>query len=94
MHDHRGRSRAAEVHRRSQAKVADTHRILQRRRRHRILEPGDPGIDEQAVDIGALEAGVLEREIDGLGSEADRSGMIEVFAHPGLSEPGDSAFTF
>ena len=94
MHDHRGRSRAAKVHRRGQAQVADTHRILQRVRRHRILEPGDPGIDEQTVDIGALQAGVVEGEIDGLGSEADRPGMIEVFTHPGLSEPGDSAFTF
>ena len=71
----------------------DTHGVLQRRRRHRIVEPGDPGIDQQAVEIGALKAGVLEREIDGLGSEADRTGMIEVFTHPGLSEPGEVART-
>ena len=58
-----------------------------------LLEPGDPGVDEQAVDIGTLEAGVLERKIDSLGREADRSRMIQIFAHPGLSEPGDSAFT-
>ena len=67
--------------------------MLERRRSHRIVQPGDSGVDEQAVEVGALQAGVVEGEIDGLGSEADRSGMIEVFTHPGLAEPGDSAFS-
>ncbi len=92
MHDHRGRRRAAEIHGRGQAQIAQPHRLLQRVRRHRIVEPGDTGIDQQAVEIGAIEAGVFQREVNGLGSETHRARMIEVLAHPGLSEPGDSAF--
>ncbi len=67
--DHGAGRGAAEVHRRGQPQIAQAKRLLQLERAHALVVPADAGIEQQAVQVAALEPGVVEREAHGFDRE-------------------------
>ncbi len=69
--DHRGSGRAAEIHRRGEPEIAKTEGLLQHERAHRRVAPRESRVHQQAVEVRAPHAGVLEGESHGFDGESD-----------------------
>ena len=82
--EHRAGRRPEGAHRAHQREVREAERELQRRGHL----AGVVGVDEQAVDVGGLEAGVVERERERVGREVGRGAAVDL-AHVGDAEAGD-----
>src|SRR5262249_6123892 len=69
--DHGAGRRPAQVHGGGEPKIPQAHRLLELERSHPEIVPGQPGVQEEAVEIAALEPGILERQLDSIDGEAE-----------------------
>src|SRR5581483_9672340 len=76
--DHRARGRAAEVHGGGETEVTESHRLLELERAHAEIIPGEAGIQEEAIEVVSLEAGVVERQAHRVDREAERAVAVDL----------------